>query len=180
MRHPMFEHQCVLGGKVRGELWEHAVGWLLLSPSAHRTEGAQPGNAGATWMRVLGGSRGRACGSGLALLWSSLGGGQAAGLGWPGTGQVREEGQQAGLGVVLPDCSGRCWEEGLVSLRKSRLWLRKLRPQTSVLSEGPISKVPASQYQAGQSQPGSPETGLSTLLRQSKGTGQTLQSPPWP
>lgn len=54
MRHPMFEHQCVLGGKVWGELWGHAVGWLLLSPSAHPTEGAQPGNAEATWMRVLG------------------------------------------------------------------------------------------------------------------------------
>ena len=39
---PPFEHQC-MWGKGRGELQEHTVGRLSLSPSAHPTQGAQPG-----------------------------------------------------------------------------------------------------------------------------------------
>lgn len=36
-----------------------------------------------------------------------------------------------------------------MSLRKSRFQLRESRPQNSLLSEGPIIKVPPSQYQVG-------------------------------
>lgn len=61
---------------------------------AHPTEGAQPGSPGAMWVRAFGWEQKEGWGSGLASSWSSLVGGQAAGLGWLGRGQVREESKQ--------------------------------------------------------------------------------------
>lgn len=73
-------------------------------------------------------------------------GGHTAWLGLLGRGQVREQRKQ----VVGGSSPGLFWKvKALVSLRKPRLQLRESRPQTSLLSEGPISKVPPSQYQAG-------------------------------
>lgn len=86
------------------------------------------GHVGGLWVRV-----------GWCHPRAASWGGQAAGLGL--LGRVREKRKQV-VGGHSSGCSGRCWEEGLVSLRKSGLQLRELRLQTSFLSEEPISKVP--------------------------------------
>ena len=75
---------------------------MFLSPSAHPTEGAQPGNPGATWMRVLGGSRGRACGSELASPWSSLVGRASCWAGLAGQRPGEGRGQTGGDGGGSP------------------------------------------------------------------------------
>lgn len=87
LRPPLFEHRC-MWGKGRGELQEHAVRRLRLSPSTHPTQGAQPGTPGATWVRAWCGSRGKVWGAGWLTVGQLLGGacGQKAGEGGPQTG----------------------------------------------------------------------------------------------
>lgn len=131
-------------------------------------------------VKVSGGSGGEGGPGGVGWPHPSGEGRLLAGLGWPGGRQMREKRKQA-VGGVLPDCSGRCWEEWLVCLRKSRLQLREWRPQTSLLLEGPISKVPAIQYQVGTAPNREPRDWTlapSTLLKQSEGLGQNLQATP--
>lgn len=124
------------GGKAGWELQEHTEGRRFLLPSAHPAVGAQHGTPGAMWRASgwvrAGVAQEQPCREGMLL----------------GRGQVREKREQM-MGGSSPNSSGRCWEEGPVSLKKSRFQLWESRPQTSLLSEGPISKVPPSQCQAG-------------------------------
>lgn len=169
LRPPLFEHQC-MWGEGRGELQEHAVGRLRLSPSTHPTQGAQPGTPGATWVRAWCGSRGKVW-ERAGSLWGSCWAGPA------GRRQVKAGRRQA-VGGSSPGLFRQVLEGGAGVPEGSRLQLREWRPQTFLLSEGPGSKVPASPYLAGQ-HPGHLEVAALPCPHSSdqQGSGAVLRGP---
>lgn len=133
-------------------------------------------------VRASGGSRGEGVPGAVDWPHPSVEGGLLAGLGWPGGRQMREKRKQA-VGGVLPDF----WKVlgGVAGVPEEIQALAQgVAAPDPLLSEGPISKVPAIQYQVGTAPNREPRDWTlapSTLLKQSEGLGQILQAmPPGP